>query len=103
MDFKALLGLGDKLDAKGIFNLVRQFLPLFLPQILAELGQKLRNKDADDTGADDAFGRIVQAASGPLVSFVSGGGVDGIASDKAMKAIYDTSRAYCLARNLINE
>ena len=101
MDFLKLFGLGDKLDGGAILKLVRQFLPLFLPQILAELGQKLRNKDANDTGADDAFGRIVQAASGPLTSFVSGGSVEGVATDKAMVAIYQTSKVYCEGRGLI--
>lgn len=46
----------------------------FLPMILTMIGNDLKNKDANDTGSDDAAGNILIAAAPAIDAFETGNG-----------------------------
>lgn len=73
-------------NAKGIYDWVAPFLP----SVIVMYAHKLRDKDANRTGADDAAADIMEAAA-PLASGSFG---DGPAMLKTMRKIEETAHAY---------
>jgi hypothetical protein len=69
-----------------------------LPLGLIVAGGKLRDKDANDTGLDDAFGKIMIEMSPVVPSLVSGGG-SANAGMKAMRIIEQVAHAYRVSQN----
>jgi hypothetical protein len=61
---------------------------LILPSALLAVGTALINKDANNTGGDDAFGQILVAASGGVAAALQG---NDRALLKVLTAIRDTS------------
>jgi hypothetical protein len=65
-----------------------------LPVGLTIVGSKLKDKDKNDAGPEDAFGNIMLAMAPIAPSFVSGGASTGNATLKAMRAIEQAAHAY---------
>ena len=63
----------------------------FLPLILIKVGNFFKNKDANTTGPDDAFGNILIAAA-PAVEAVDEGNEKALR--KALKVVRDTIDNY---------
>lgn len=73
------------------------FLMLLLPASVITLAGKLKNKDANNTGADDAFADILMGLAPVLPDLIKGSAGDN-AADKAMLATYKASQAYLQSR-----
>jgi len=69
-----------------------------LPIGLSTLAAQLRRRDANDTGADDAFAQIA-ADLAPLAPDLISGRPNDNAADRTMLAIYRTAGAYLSSRN----
>lgn len=76
---------------------MNDFLMLFLPAGVAVLAGKLKNKDANNTGADDAIAGILTEIAPALPALIQGNVGDNVA-DKVMLGIYQTSKAYLQSR-----
>lgn len=76
---------------------MNDLLMLFLPAGISALAGKLRNKDANTTGADDAIAGILTEIAPAVPQLIQGNVGDNVA-DKVMLGIYDTSRAYLVSR-----
>lgn len=61
-------------------------------------GQRLKARDSNTTGADDAFGQVMLDLAPIAPELVSGGQANSNATDKAMLAIYRTAEAYLKTR-----
>jgi hypothetical protein len=72
-------------------------LLVFLPGILTTLAGKLLRKDANDTGADDFFGQVINDIAPHTAELVKGNATDS-AADKAALAVFRTSEAYLKRR-----
>ena len=76
---------------------MNDFLMMFLPAGIAVLAGKLKNKDANSTGADDAIAGILTEIAPALPSLIQGNVGDNVA-DKVMLGVYRTSQAYLQSR-----
>ena len=61
---------------------------------LAAGGAKLRNRDEDETGADDAWGRVAILISPHAAQLVRGGSIGANATLKAMRALEMVAHEY---------
>jgi hypothetical protein len=73
-----------------------KYLPLniilgFVPMLLIKIGNDLKSKDTNTTGADDAFGNVLIALAPAVVALESG---NDTAIKKALKAAYITLGNY---------
>jgi hypothetical protein len=73
-----------------------KFLPLdallvLLQLVLVKVGSKLKDKDANSTGKDDAFGNVLIAAAPAVQAF---GDKSDNSFKKALKAVRDTIDGY---------
>ncbi|HRJ90080.1 MAG TPA: hypothetical protein PLX39_15490 [Pyrinomonadaceae bacterium] len=66
-------------------------LLMFLPAILIKTGNWLRNKDANTTGPDDAFGNVLIAFAPAVSAFETG---NENAFKKSLKAVHETLGRY---------
>lgn len=73
------------------------FLYLFLPAGLAALASKLKAKDANDIGADDAFGNLLMELSPAIPELIKGNVNDNL-GDKIFAAIYKVAKTYLTQR-----
>jgi hypothetical protein len=74
----------------------------FLPMGLAILAQRLKSKDANDTGADDEVARVMEEFAPVMPALIQGKVTDKTA-DKVMLITYEISRSYLRQRGKLPE
>ncbi len=77
-------------DAKMIMAFLPALLP-FLPMILIAMASKIKNKDADDVGADDVLGNVFISLA-PVVGNINAKDQTGVKA--ALRAVRDTINNY---------
>lgn len=75
----------------------QDYVLAFLPGGLAILRTRLMQRDANDTGADDAAARLIGDMS-PIIPELIDGRVNDNTADKVFLATYRTSEAYLRGR-----
>lgn len=74
-------------------NISPNMLLMLLPMLLVKAGTWLKNKDANSTGADDAFGNVLIAMA-PAVEAVATTPQSENALKKALRGVYITLGNY---------
>lgn len=92
--FKVVSGLGDGKDPNVLWKLIKPFLPILLPLILGQVAAKLREKDANNTGADDAFAGILEASTPTVTALFTGEVQSGTATLKTMRELERIAHNY---------